>query len=55
VSITMTLKRWTYLLMIVLPLCGVVPALCPAVAQAKATKRNTGSVEHLVVAPGDCL
>jgi hypothetical protein len=55
VSIAMTLKRWTYLLMVVLPLLAVVLALCPAVAQAKAIKRNTGSVEHLVVSHGDCL
>src|SRR5215211_7722549 len=52
----MTLKRWAYLLMVVLPLMAVVLVLCPAVAQAKATNHhNNASAERLVVAPGDCL
>src|SRR5215211_1403079 len=51
----MTLKRWAYLLMVVLPLLAVVLALCPAVAQAQETNHNNASAERLVVAPGDCL
>src|SRR5215211_1685969 len=56
----MTLKRWAYLLMVVLPLLAVVLALCPTVAQAQETNRSTegstnSSTERLVVAPGDCL
>ena len=58
-SITMTLKRWAYLLMVVLPLLAVVLALCPTVAQAQETNHNNASAdasaERLVVAPGDCL
>src|SRR5215218_225153 len=52
----MTLKRWAYLLMVVLPLMAVVLVLCPAVAQAQETNHhNNASAERLVVAPGDCL
>src|SRR5215218_6729289 len=55
----MTLKRWAYLLMVVLPLLAVVLALCPTVAQAQETNHNNASAdasaERLVVAPGDCL
>src|SRR5215216_606834 len=52
----MTLKRWAYLLIVVLALLAVVLALCPAVAQAQETNHhNNASAERLVVAPGDCL